>query len=153
MLQKILLTLLVLAVAISILFFFRGKASQNGAALGLQDGKLAKCSKKPNCVSSEDPSDTKHYIEPLDVSNMNHGQAWTKFKAAVEKSGGTIVNSDDHYLAATFTSGLFKFVDDFEARLHEEGSKGIIHIRSASREGYSDMGVNKKRAELVKSNF
>jgi len=153
MLQKILLTLIVLALAICVLFFFRGKASQSGSAPGLFDGKLAKCSNKPNCVSSEDISDTKHYIEPLDVSNMNHGQAWTKFKAAVEKSGGTIVINNDNYLAATFTSGLFKFVDDFEARLHEEGSKGVIHIRSASREGYSDLGANKKRVELVKSNF
>ena len=65
--------------------------------------------------------------------------------------GGNVQVESCDYLAATFTSAIFKFVDDLEIRI--DSTQEVIHIRSASRVGYSDMGVNKKRTELLKKLF
>ena len=133
------------------MFIFRGKASKKGKAPGLVNGKLAKCSRKPNAVCSEFISDTSHYVEPIDVSKVNMGQHFNKVIQAIEANGGEIITKDDQYVAATFTSAIFKFVDDVEARLDKE--EGMIHLRSASREGYSDLGVNAKRIAIIKSSY
>ena len=146
MLQKVLWVVLFLILAVAIMFFFRGKASQNGKAPGLVNGQLTKCSSKPNCACSEYADDDTHFVKPISISNA--GADWAKLKNAIENTGGTIVAASDDYLAATYTSKLFKFVDDVEARL--DPVNNVIHIRSASREGYSDMGVNAKRVEAIR---
>lgn len=133
------------------MFFLRGKASKKGKPPGIVNGKLAKCSRKPNAVCSEYISDTSHYIEPIDVSKVNMGQHFYKVIQAIEANGGEIVTKNDHYVAAIFTSTIFKFVDDVEARLDKE--EGVIHLRSASREGYSDLGVNAKRIAAIKASY
>jgi uncharacterized protein (DUF1499 family) len=63
----------------------------------------------------------------------------------------TIINQQQHYIAATFTSKVFKFVDDFEIRIDAEEHQ--LHIRSASRIGYSDLGVNRRRVEQFRELF
>ena len=55
------------------------------------------------------------------------------------------------YLHVEFTSAIFRFVDDVEF-LFDAGS-GTIHMRSASRAGYSDFGVNRRRMEAIRSQF
>ncbi len=62
--------------------------------------------------------------------------------------GGTINDESENYIASTFSSSIFGFVDDFEIRI--DSSQKVIHIGSASRVGYGDAGVNKKRTELLK---
>lgn len=151
MLKIFLVILLVLILVVMIMFFFRGKASKKGKAPGLVNGKLTKCSRKPNAVCSEFISDASHYIEPIDVSKVNMGQHFNKVIQAIEANGGEIVTKDDQYVAATFTSSIFKFVDDVEARLDKD--EGVIHLRSASREGYSDLGVNAKRIATIKASY
>ena len=151
MLNKLLIVLVVLILTVVVMFFLRGRASKNGRAPGLVDGKLAKCSRKPNAVCSEYEFDTAHFVAPIDVSKVNMGQHFYKVIQAIEANGGEIVSKDDHYVAATFTSSLFKFVDDVEARLDKENS--LIHLRSASREGYSDLGVNAKRIAAIKASY
>lgn len=148
MLQKLLIVLFVLALAVSVMFFFKGKASQTGSAPGLVDGKLAECSTQPNCACSEYADDDTHFVAPIDISSKNPQQAFTQAKKAIEATGGKIVETKDNYVAATYTSKLFKFVDDVELRLDTAEQK--IHIRSKSREGYSDMGVNAKRVAAIK---
>ena len=133
------------------MFFFRGKASQKGVAVGLVEGKLSKCSKKPNCVCSEYPNDRAHFVQPIDVSQVNMGLHFHKVSKAIVANGGVIVKESEEYIAATFTSGFFKFVDDVEVRLDKEAK--LIHLRSASREGYSDLGVNAKRIEAIKASY
>ena len=151
MFNKFIIVGAVLILLVIVMFFFRGKASKNGSAPGLVDGQLAKCSRKPNGVCSEFAYDTSHYVEPIDVSKVNMGQHFHKVIQAIEANGGEIVTKDDHYVAATFTSLLFKFVDDVEARLDKEN--GVIHLRSASREGFSDLGVNAKRINAIKASY
>ena len=133
------------------MFFFRGKASQKGQAPGIVEGKLSKCSSKPNCVCSEYSDDRAHFVEPIDVSQVNMGLHFHKVSKAIVANGGEIVKESQDYIAATFTSSLFRFVDDVEVRLDKEAK--LIHLRSASREGYSDMGVNAKRIAAIKKSY
>ena len=69
----------------------------------------------------------------------------TLLKIVILKMGGNVQVESGNYLAAIFTSVIFKFVDDLEIRI--DSTPEVIHIRSASRVGYSDMDVNKKRME------
>lgn len=133
------------------MFFLRGRSSRKGRAPGLVDGKLAKCSKKPNGVCSEFPSDKSHYVEPINVDQVNMGQHFHKVAQAIIATGGKITSEKDNYISATYTSLVFRFVDDVEARLDK--SAGLIHLRSASREGYSDLGVNAKRIAAIKKAY
>jgi len=73
----------------------------------------------------------------------------TELKDVIQRMGGEIVDDQDAYLAATFSSGLFGFVDDLEIRVDRPA--GLIHVRSASRVGHGDAGVNRKRVERLRS--
>jgi uncharacterized protein (DUF1499 family) len=77
--------------------------------------------------------------------------AWQHLKQIVSGMGGEIKSHQGNYLWATFTSRIFRFVDDVEFRL--VGAENVIHVRSASRVGYSDLGVNRKRVERLRTKF
>ncbi|MCF6221793.1 MAG: DUF1499 domain-containing protein [Robiginitomaculum sp.] len=126
---------------VMIAFFLLGKKSQNGSAIGLVDGRLAPCSGKPNCVNSEEGTPDEVKISPLNTNSLDN------VKAAIVSLGGAITSSQDNYVSAEFTSGIFKFVDDVEVRLGD----GRVQIRSASRVGYSDNGVNRTRVEAIRA--
>jgi uncharacterized protein (DUF1499 family) len=107
--------------------------------------QLSPCPDKPNCVSSLAGQDV-HAIDAFIPGALSPQQSWQKLIAAVTQSGGEILVDDGRYCHAVFTSGLFRFKDDFEAVL--DGSR--IEIRSASRAGTSDMGQNRKRVERIR---
>jgi uncharacterized protein (DUF1499 family) len=65
--------------------------------------------------------------------------------------GGTIARQSDEYVWATFRTKVFRFVDDMEFRMAAE--ENTIHVRSASRVGYSDLGLNRRRMEELRSKF
>ncbi|MBP1699934.1 MAG: hypothetical protein H6Q41_5122 [Deltaproteobacteria bacterium] len=65
--------------------------------------------------------------------------------------GGKIQKEQDGFLWATFTSRVFRFVDDVEFRM--VSTAGMIYVRSGSRVGYSDLGVNRKRVEKLRTLF
>lgn len=126
---------------ICVLFFLMGLKSQKGKAKGLVSGHLAPPSSAPNCVSSEVD------VQPeKKVASLNG--TLTQIKMAIKATGGTITSETDNYLSATYMSKIFKFVDDVEIRHDKEN---IWHIRSASRVGYSDRGVNRKRVEAIRA--
>ena len=135
---KILIVLIVLGL---VMFFLLGMKSQKGSAPGLVDGSLSDCPSSPNCASSEQGTESKKQVEPLQGT-------MAQAVAAIENLGGKIVENTNGYVSATFTSSIFKFVDDVELRL---GESGEIHIRSASRVGYSDRGENKKRIAAIRA--
>jgi len=108
--------------------------------LGLVNGHLPPCPSSPNCVCSESTTDAAHHIDTLPADGS---QSWQMLAQAITMIGGTIDQHDSHYLHATFTSALFRFVDDFEA--HWDEAHKLIHLRSASRVGRSDLGANRKR--------
>lgn len=143
----VLAVIAILTAALLIRFAMLGQDSKAGQALGLVSGILAACPDKPNCVCSEYGSDDAHYIAQLDYSGTSPEKAWEDVLQIIKKLGGEVVVDNDGYIAATFSSSLFGFVDDLECRL--EPSKKQIQIRSASRVGHSDLGVNRKRVEKI----
>lgn len=144
-------TILVLSILIAIVItvlFVLGSKSKLGQAPGLISGKLSLCSNKPNCVCSEYNNDS-HYIEPMTISDESKVNVHNIIKKVIQAMGGTIQIASNNYISASFSSAIFGFVDDFEIRL--DLSQKIIHVRSASRVGHGDLGVNKKRVELFKA--
>ncbi len=112
--------------------------SVNDKPQGRLDERLAPCPSSPNCISSRD-SET-----PPWVLNENAAAAWPQIVATVNALARTkIVTEDGYYLHAESTSKLFGFVDDLELALDQQ--RGSIEFRSASRLGYSDLGVNQQR--------
>lgn len=119
---------------------FAGKKPNN---LGVKDGKLAACPGTPNCVSSQS-EDAKSKIEPLP------GVAIAEIKQVVSgMERTTIIEETDNYLYAEFKSNLMGFVDDVEFYL--DSAANVVQVRSASRLGQSDAGINRKRVEEIRS--
>lgn len=115
---------------------------------GVNDGLLAPCPAQPNCVCN-DASDPLHRISPL-MLDAPPEQAWPAARAAVLSLPRTqIVAESDEYLHAECSSAVFGFVDDLE--LHLRPQSGLIAVRSASRLGYRDFGVNRKRVEKLRA--
>ena len=65
--------------------------------------------------------------------------------------GMKVVRHTEDYLYARHTSHWFRFVDDVEFLL--ERDLDVVHVRSASRVGYSDLGANRKRVERIRAAF
>ncbi|WP_036946027.1 DUF1499 domain-containing protein [Pseudanabaena sp. PCC 6802] len=127
------------------LFSFSGQRPHN---LGVNANLLAPCPSTPNCVSSQS-SDPKHAIEPLSYRSSPE-QAFQNLKTAIQSLERTkIITESENYLYAEFTSSLMGFVDDVEFYLNKE--KNVIEVRSASRLGESDLGVNRKRVETLRT--
>jgi uncharacterized protein (DUF1499 family) len=116
--------------------------------LGVRDGKLAPCPSSPNCVSSQS-TDPEHAVEPLRFTGTAP-DASARLKRIIAAMPRTaLVSEAADYLHVEFTSFIFRFVDDVEFFVDERS--GTIHVRSASRLGRSDLGVNRKRIEAIRS--
>ena len=150
-LEKLLIIIASISLFVIIALSILGYMSHSGAAYGLVEGRLKQCPDRPNCVSSELVADAEHYIEPLVYSAGDAAQVMPRIKTIIREMGGSIQVEKTDYLAATFTSSLFRFVDDLELRIDTD--QKTIHLRSASRVGYGDGGVNRKRVELLKTSF
>jgi uncharacterized protein (DUF1499 family) len=110
--------------------------------------QLPPCPGSPNCVSSQ-AKDADHFIDPFKIIG-NVDEAWAALKKAlVGQSRTVITNVTGDTLHAEATSLVFRFVDDIDAILDADAR--MIHIRSASRTGYGDFGVNRKRMETLRS--
>jgi uncharacterized protein (DUF1499 family) len=119
-----------------------GCAGDRPTTLGAQNNQLASCPDSPNCVSSFDTRES-HSIEPLQGSLDNVRAALAQMPNA------QIISESTDYLYAEFTSRLMGYVDDVE--FMADASQGVVHVRSASRLGYSDMGVNRARVEMIRN--
>ncbi len=117
---------------------------------GLVDGRLRPCPGTPNCVCSEGGEESGK-IDPIALEKGAEDRALERVKAVVGEMGGVVRNESKEYLWSTFAVPVFGFVDDVEFRL--DRSKGVLHVRSASRVGYSDLGVNRGRVEDIRRRF
>jgi uncharacterized protein (DUF1499 family) len=119
--------------------------------LGVHDARLAPPKRTPNNVNSQvdKNADAEHYIEPLRYRG-DAGKAWEALRGIV---GGMqrarVVKSEPDYLYAEFTTRLMGYVDDAEFYLDRQA--GLIHVRSASRLGRRDFGVNRERIESIRA--
>lgn len=124
------------------MFNFTGERPKN---LGVTNGKLTTCPGTPNCVNSQSDN-VQSKIEPLPLVSI------AEIKQIVEgMDRTTIVEETDNYLYAEFKSKLMGFVDDVE--FYRDPEANVVQVRSASRLGQSDLGVNRKRVEEIRSKF
>ena len=120
-------------------------ATQANPASGKQ---LPPCPNSPNCVSSQ-ATDAGHFIAPFKITG-NVEAAWAVLKTALLSQSRTVItNETGDMLHAQTTSLVFRFVDDIDAILDVDA--GRIQIGSASRTGYGDFGVNRKRVEMLRA--
>ena len=118
--------------------------------LGCTEGRLSPFPDSPNCVSSQS-SDKSHYVKPLTYRGTLTEASKALLSTIGELPNIEMVKVTDHYVHAKFTSRLFRFVDDVEFCIDDD--LRIIHVRSSSRVGYFDFGVNRRRIERIRAKF
>ncbi len=112
--------------------------------------ELLPCPSTPNCVSSQS-SDTAHRVEPLHYESSGE-EAWRRLRRVIlALPRSRVVEDAAGYMRIEFRSAVLQFVDDVEFLLDDANK--AIQIRSASRAGYWDIGVNRKRVERIRSQF
>jgi len=117
--------------------------------LGVKDGRLAPCRRTPNCVSSQaDPADGEHFIAPIPFKGDAAAALASARKAVEGMQRATVIREEPGYLHAEFRSKLLGFVDDVEFAF--DGKAGLMHVRSSSRLGRRDFGVNRARVESLR---
>jgi uncharacterized protein (DUF1499 family) len=130
-------------------FAYLSWSTRHGEIGDASERNIRPCQNKPNCVSSVD-SRERHRIEPLPRKDgATPADDWQRLIRAVTEIGGEIRVDDGHYLHAVFSSTLFRFRDDLEALMEENH----ISLRSASRAGTSDLGVNRKRIDRLRERY
>ena len=123
-------------------------AAAHAQAPGTKSGLLAACPDRNNCVSS-DATNPKHAIAPFRLK-VPPAEAWGDLKRLIEASPDTrIVQATPDYLNVEFTTGRLRFTDDVEFLLRAQQRE--VAVRSASRFGYYDFGVNRERVEKLRA--
>lgn len=118
--------------------------------LGVKDGRLAPPKSTPNCVSSQaDPADAEHYIAPIAIKGDAPAAMAAARKAVESMTDSSIIRQDGDYLYAEYRTRTMRFVDDLE--LLYDVKAGMLHVRSASRLGRRDFGVNRARVEALRA--
>ena len=138
--------LLVFSMAV---FLFSGCSGKRPPYLGVKDNRLSPCPSSPNCVSSQSDEE-KHKIDPIRFTCPS-GEAMDRLKKIVQMmKRTTLVRESPDYLHVEFRTFL-GFVDDGE--FYIDGTQKVIHLRSASRVGYWDLGANRRRMESIRTEF
>lgn len=140
-------SLFLVALCVVVFFGCASRLTDTPRNLGVTDGRLAPCPGSPNCVSSQ-AGDEAHRVAPLPLSGSPAETMARIASLLSETPRVTLITRTDTYLHAEVRSALFRFVDDVEVFIDE--AEGTIHFRSASRTGYSDFGVNRKRIQGLK---
>jgi len=112
--------------------------------------RLADCPATPNCVSSES-LDKKHFIEPISYTGST-ARAWqVLIDTVISLPRSKLTEQSEGYLHFEVSSIVFRFTDDVELMI--DAGKNEVQIRSGSRVGYSDFGVNRRRVEMIRKLF
>lgn len=118
--------------------------------LGVTDGRLAPPKRTPNSVSSQaEASDAEHYVAPIAFRGDAIAAMAAARKAVESMAGSTVIRHEGNYLYAEYRTKLMRFVDDVEFTY--DGKAGVIHVRSSSRLGRRDFGVNRARVEALRA--
>ena len=118
--------------------------------LGLKNQLLSPCPGTPNCVSSQEKN-SQYRIQPIIFEGSLELSKERLYRVINSMRGTRIITQDVVYLHVEFTTQLLQFIDDAEFYFDE--SQSMIHVRSASRQGYWDLGVNRRRVETIRSRF
>ena len=126
-------------------------AGKRPTGLGIASGKFKPLPNKPNCVSSTVAATDSHYVAPIKF-NGDAAAAWKKLLGLVNAHPRTtLVEQKSNYLCAEFKTATMGYVDDVEFAL--DARTKAIQVRSASRLGIRDFGVNRKRIEALRAGF
>ncbi len=112
--------------------------------------KLKECPDMPNCVSSQTQNSSRQ-VAPLSYTTSTEEALATIKQVLLTFPRTKLIESNGLYLHVLFITPLFRFRDDVEVLIDE--SNKLIHIRSASRLGYWDFGVNSRRVEAIRQAF
>jgi uncharacterized protein (DUF1499 family) len=118
--------------------------------LGLREGRLSACPNTPNCVNSR-AEDASQVIEPLRFSDAAEAATERLHRVASGMRGARLIRRDGGYAHYEFRTMLWGFIDDLEFVV--EAKESVIHLRSASRIGYSDLGANRRRIEEIRGRW
>ncbi|MDL2718338.1 MAG: DUF1499 domain-containing protein [Acidobacteriota bacterium] len=110
--------------------------------------RLSPCPATPNCVLSTATGET-HRIAPFPFTGPAADALARVKAAALSFPRARVAEETPGYVRLTFKSGFFGFVDDVEFEVDETAK--VVHVRSASRVGRSDFGVNRKRVEAIRA--
>ncbi|HYN61825.1 MAG TPA: DUF1499 domain-containing protein [Rubrivivax sp.] len=130
---------------------FSGRAPGH---MGARDGRLKPPSKTPNSVSSQADMWVQHpmqdyaRIAPLALKGDGPATIAQIKRIAETMPGAKVVESRPDYLYVQFSTRLMKFVDD--AEFWFDPASGLVQVRSASRLGRKDFGVNRSRIEAIR---
>ncbi len=122
-------------------------ATASASSLGIESGSLRPCPTSPNCVVSQN-ADAKHAIKPITYHVAQDKARETLLKVLTVVPRTEVIEQTDNYIHAISKSRIFKFVDDVE--FYFPNNESVIHIRSSSRVGDSDFGVNRTRLEQIR---
>jgi uncharacterized protein (DUF1499 family) len=112
-------------------------------------GQFAECPSKPNCVSTKSVI-SYNKISPLGYNGSTDNARDSLLRLIKSMPRTNIMSEKESLIHVEFTSKIFRFVDDVEFYFEDPG---IIHFRSASRLGHSDLGVNRERMENIRQLF
>jgi len=118
--------------------------------LGLKNQLLSPCPETPNCVSSQEKN-SQHRIQPITFEGSLELAKERLYWIINSMRGTKIISQEQVYWHVEFTTRLLRFIDDVEFYFDE--SQSLIHVRSASRQGYWDLGVNRRRVGTIRSRF
>lgn len=115
----------------------------------VKNDMIVPCKSKPNCVSSLN-HEKRHHVEPLRYGKFETAKAklldiLKSFKRI------RIASEHENYIRIEFASFIFRFIDDVE--FYFDDKEKLIHLKSASRIGYSDLGANRRRIEKIRRKF
>lgn len=145
------ISLLVVALVIGF-FVYMKMNNRPPEGLGVTAGVFKPCPTTPNCVSSQaEKSDAEHYIAPFIYHGSRKDTQLDIESYFLNQGNAQIVASELGYVHIEVASSWFGYIDDVEFYLPEADS--VIHIRSASRVGYSDLDVNRQRIEKLKDHL
>ena len=139
-----------MCVCIFLLGCMVSKSANLAVGVYAYENRLAPCPKSPNCVSSRDSKD-ENYVQPLRYTGNKDAAYQQLVTLITSHQRARIVVNEGNYLRAEFKSAFLRFVDDVEFLISAD--QQVIDVRSASRVGYYDFGVNRRRIEDIRTKW
>ena len=138
------------AILFSLILLLSACSGTKPLDIGAKNGQFIDCPASPNCVSTQTTS-KKHKMAPIAYTGTQEEAKTKLLKIIAEMPRTTVTENKESYIHTEFKSKMMKYVDDVE--FFFDDTQKLIHFRSASRKGYHDMGVNKKRMTVITETF
>jgi uncharacterized protein (DUF1499 family) len=145
--MKLKIVLIILGIIVCLMFIKNNTMPRN---LGVNNGKLAKMPSSPNAVSSQAKNEEKQVAPLLYIEDKSKSKL--KIESIIgEYQSAEIITNTENYIHVVFSTSKMRFKDDVEFYFDDENK--VVHYRSASRIGYSDMGMNRARYDEVADKY